>query len=425
MILTSENLAIDFDKIPISEYWNDHNERESRMHKIHAYPAKFPAFIVSKSLGYARDKDLNVDSIADVFCGCGTTALEAKQYGVDFWGCDINPVATLIARVKSQAYSLDRLNSVKDEIIQKIHTSDIEPPESILNHGRINYWFEQEQIIDLYRLLSAIKETPRGKYRDFFLCAFSNILKPTSRWLTKSIKPQIDPNKERKEALSCFKIQVDNMIKGVGDVKDKIPSKSKTKIETQNFLKKRVNTPFTDLLVTSPPYVTSYEYADLHQLSTLWLGFTEDYRELREGTIGSLHHKNISTKDLDSINHIGKNIYMGLKKKQPLKARSALKYFIDIDKAISKSYSIVNPGGMVVFVIGNTKYSGVKVDNAKFLTKCMLDAGFEQLEVVKRKVSSKILTPYRDSKGKFSRDKRKRKVYGSEFIVIGRKTQNG
>ena len=27
-----------------------------------------------------------------------------------------------------------------------------------------------------------------------------------------------------------------------------------------------------DLIITSPPYVTSYEYADLHQLSLLWFG---------------------------------------------------------------------------------------------------------------------------------------------------------
>ena len=30
------------------------------------------------------------------------------------------------------------------------------------------------------------------------------------------------------------------------------------------------------LIVTSPPYVTSYEYADLHQLTALWLEYTKD-----------------------------------------------------------------------------------------------------------------------------------------------------
>ena len=35
--------------------------------------------------------------------------------------------------------------------------------------------------------------------------------------------------------------------------------------------KELLNDKEVDLIVTSPPYVTSYEYADLHQLSSLWL----------------------------------------------------------------------------------------------------------------------------------------------------------
>ena len=54
----------------------------------------------------------------------------------------------------------------------------------------------------------------------------------------------------------------------------------------------------------------------------------------------------------------------------------------------------------------------------------MLSSGFKNGEITKRKISSKILTPYRDKKGKFTTDKNSRKVYAEEFIVIGRK-QNG
>src|SRR3546814_9151275 len=35
-----------------------------------------------------------------------------------------------------------------------------------------------------------------------------------------------------------------------------------------------------DLIVTIPPYDTSYEYADLHQLSSLWLGYAQHHRGL-------------------------------------------------------------------------------------------------------------------------------------------------
>jgi len=47
-----------FDSIPIDSFWNTGDEKELRMHKIHAYPARFPAFITTKALEFAKEKGL-------------------------------------------------------------------------------------------------------------------------------------------------------------------------------------------------------------------------------------------------------------------------------------------------------------------------------------------------------------------------------
>ena len=47
-------------------------------------------------------------------------------------------------------------------------------------------------------------------------------------------------------------------------------------------------------------------------------------------------------------------------------------------------------------------------------------ADFRDVEAVRRKVSLKIMTPYRDARGRFTRDSTQRSVYGEEFVVIGR-----
>ncbi len=44
------------------------------------------------------------------------------------------------------------------------------------------------------------------------------------------------------------------------------------------------------LIVTSPPYVTSYEYADLHQLTALWFDYTKDLTDFRKRFIGTSYH---------------------------------------------------------------------------------------------------------------------------------------
>ena len=90
-----------------------------------------------------------------------------------------------------------------------------------------------------------------------------------------------------------------------------------------------------------------------------------------------------------------------------------------MDKAVVKCRRMLNPGGMAVFVIGNTQYHGVPIDNAGHLASCMHRAGFRDIETVRRKVSLKIMTPYRDPRGRFTRDSTQRQVYGAEFVVIG------
>ena len=88
----------------MDEIWDFGDSREYPIHRIHSYPARFPAFITTKALQYAEQSGVEVRTVADIFCGCGTTAVEAKRSGKDFWGCDINPVATLIAQVKTTHY---------------------------------------------------------------------------------------------------------------------------------------------------------------------------------------------------------------------------------------------------------------------------------------------------------------------------------
>ncbi|HEX8270756.1 MAG TPA: DNA methyltransferase [Flavobacterium sp.] len=405
-----------------SSSWNTDKAKELKMHKIHMYPAKFPSFLVSKSLEYARSEGVPTNVIGDIFCGCGTTALEAKVENKQFWGCDINPVATLIARVKRDAYSTTYLNKYYTKVLATFDNSCCQVPSNIAENDRIKYWFLPLQIENISKLLLAIETSvPKGKYRDFFYVCLSNILKRTSKWLTKSIKPQIDPNKPIYCVIDSFKAQYLIMLKAVDQINSKNFKSPRATILNKNFLQVNDSTPFLDMLITSPPYVTSYEYADLHQLSSLWLGFTDDYRKLRSGTIGSLYHHEITEAEIEALDDLAKKTYSDLAIAKAANPKAALKYFVDMRQTIQKSFLLLNPGGLAVFVIGNTTHKNVYIDNAKYLVKCMLNEGFNEVEVKKRQISSKILSPYRNVDGKFSSNKNHKKIYSYEFVLIAKK----
>ena len=109
MIMGLINWHLDLEQIEVSEEWNFPNIKEDSIHRIHSYPAKFPSFITTKAIEYAKNHGVNVNTLGDLFCGCGTTAFEAKKANINYWGCDINPVATLIAKVKSESYNIGKL----------------------------------------------------------------------------------------------------------------------------------------------------------------------------------------------------------------------------------------------------------------------------------------------------------------------------
>ena len=406
-----------------ASYWDFGDEKEDPIHKIHSYPAKFPAFITTKALRYAEQQGVNVRVIADVFCGCGTTAVEAKRNGKDFWGCDINPVAMLIARVKTHHYRDSVLARYFDAITDEY--SRTEPSQEDLRRitDRTRYWFDEGNIIDLIRLDRAIRHvTPaRSAQRKFFLCGFSNILKPTSRWLTKSIKAQLDPQKSPRGVMEAFEDQFTLMRKANERNRFPVPSPN-IRIRRRNFLKSPEPDCKADLIVTSPPYVTSYDYASIHQLSMLWLRYTSDYRSLRKNMVGTRY--SVEPSDPAAVKDLGAaavTTYRALMHVERCKAYSVARYFLDIDKAVAKCGRMLNAGGIAIFVVGNTRYKDVKIDNAKHVAHCMDRAGFCSVKTVSRKVSLKTMTPYRDTLGRFTRDSTQRKVYSKEFVVIGSK----
>jgi hypothetical protein len=281
----------------------------------------------------------------------------------------------------------------------------------------IQYWFNECQYNDLVKQKAAIiASTEKDESRKLFLCVFSSILKGTSKWLTKSIRPQVDPKKNPQNVIELFKIQIGVVIKSIDEAA--YNNNAHITIEHNDILKVEKRN-YADMIVTSPPYVTSYEYADLHQLSALWLGYAEDYTELRADSIGSSYGIETKSKPDDLTPTAQKIVdYFRWEKAQ---TRSIARYYSDMQKFTDKAFEILKNRGMVVFVIGDTEIGGHHIENAKCLCECMIDSGFGIKEIHKRSVQNKLLPSHRDEIGRFSSDNSQRSIYSQEYIIIGRK----
>lgn len=435
--LNSTKLLPDLSNLIASDEWSFINESRASTstltHSYHRYPAKFIPQLVDKLIQqYTKEGDL----VVDPFGGCGTTLVESKLKGRRGIGFDINPIAKLITQTKITPIEPSIIERSQEQFLRSYASAVIS--EKISHHERLNYWFDNATLEELDKIYSAINSITDLDAKRFYLCAFSHNLKNSSRWLMKSIKPTIDKEKKITDPFISINRHLKQMIRKnelfYETLKDSGNIKSVSKVyQTDSTKKWPVEDGTIDLIITSPPYVTSYEYADLHQLSLLWFGsdpnqfkrwhnkFTKEFIDFRKDFIGtSSKPKKIG--DLNST--IAQQIVSDLMTINKPLAKDVANYFIDMKKVFNRMYLGLKPGGVAGVIIGNTALKGVNIKNAEVAVEQMLKAGFVDVDFIKRDISSKVIAPWRDSNtGKFTglKNPNRHRVYEYEYVIIMRK----
>ncbi|WP_027002387.1 DNA methyltransferase [Hugenholtzia roseola] len=424
-----------FDQILIDKSWSfsEYSPKDTSYvtHSYYTYPAKFIPQLASRLiLAHSQEGEM----VIDPFMGSGTTILESLVHQRVGIGTDINEIAYLVAKTKTtpikssdltqELFSLEMdlknlTNGRKEYAWEKAC-------QKLYFHERIDYWYKSSQKENLAILLYRILEIEDESIKNFFLVAFAQILKTCSIWLQKSIKPTRDLKKKDYDVLTTFLRQAKKMLKK-NEALCQILSPQVAenvehfrKIACQDARNLPCQNEMASLIVTSPPYVTSYEYADLHQLPLYWLGHLEELAQFRKKFIGSSAaqreevelHSNLATA---IVSKLGNN----------KKGREVRNYFADMYEVFKEMYRVLKPQGKACIVIGNTNFRGVEIQNAEVFVEQMQQIGFQIFDVVKREIPSKMLPSTRDSQtGQFAKatDANLKLAYPTEYILIMQKS---
>lgn len=437
MLLKNSSILNIFTELKPREDWSFRDVGRSQTtaftHDYHRYPAKFIPQIVNKLIEeYAPG---NNQIVLDPFGGCGTTLVESKLHGRKSIGFDINPVAKLITDTKTNPIDPKLLTIAKEKFIATYKKTKL--GKGLSHNERVYYWFEKGMVRRLDRIYLSILSIDNKDTRRFFLCSFSHILKNCSRWLMKSIKPTIDKKKVFPNAQEIFLKHLNSMIKKNEVFFNELKNKGNLKVSAKMYIQdstKRSNLSNNsiDLIVTSPPYVTSYEYADLHQLSLLWFGddkinfknwngHGDEFKYFRKKFIGSAY-KTTDYRDFGS--NIAEEIVNNMEVKDRPLSKSIAGYFVDMKHAFTEMYRVLKPGKQICLIIGNTEINGIPILNAEVATEQLYKIGFRHFDFIKREVLSKMITPWRDKRtGKFTNKSNpdKKRAYQYEYVVIMKK----
>ncbi|MHC1624706.1 MAG: DNA methyltransferase [Methermicoccaceae archaeon] len=434
----AEKIPNSFDDMKVNAEWAFSEYKPSETgkwtHGYHRYPAKFIPQLVEKLID---EYTLPVDAhINDPFYGCGTTIVTAVSRGFRASGTDVNRVAHLITKVKSTPIEPSYLGVKVGEFISKLKLLEkkqttlvgdkIEPLLPVNNIERVNYWFTDDNKIKLGRILRLISHEEDKKVHDFLLVAFSHILKNCSLWAQGSTKPTRDINKVPVSPYVVMERHLRKMQRGNDEFYRVVPKKLRDNIddylniEVGDARAQPVKDESVDMIITSSPYVTSYEYADLHQLSTIWLDFVVDLKSYKREFIGTTYKK-YDKKELKS--EIALEIVDNLHKKDKNMAENVKAFFIDMQEVFNESFRILKHGGRCCYVIGNTRLKGVDILNAEVFAESLSISGFNVDRVIKREIPLKILPQKRDERtGRFAKnDTANSEAYPVEYIIIGLK----
>jgi len=282
-----QNLEIDWENMDLDyEGENKFASFFSSQGNIHTYPAKAVPEMV-KDLIQKISSINEIDSILDPFLGSGTTALESKYLGIDFYGSDLNPLAVLLARTKSLTFN-DTSFSKRHllDFVNKIHNEydhiKFVPLEKFKN---IDYWFKPNNIRELSYIKDEIKKflskakAYKEPYALILLTAFSSTVRKVS--LTRNGEFKLyrmtynEIEKHNINTLDVFQDIIHNLLEMLVEANINYKNETKCEIYLQNA--KNINyleNEKVSLVITSPPYGDSRStvaYGQFSRLSIQWM----------------------------------------------------------------------------------------------------------------------------------------------------------
>lgn len=388
-------------------------------HCYHRYPSRFIPQLARRLI---NDNSNVGEIILDPFCGSGSSVLESLLAGRFAFGSDINPVAYLITKAKTTPIEPDILEASIEDLIKGLPYQRVKPMGD-LPRG-IFFWFPESAISELNILLNSIEQVDNEDIRTFLLCGFSHILKGCSYWNMHSIKPHRDVRKfasAESRPIETFRNHIAKMLDRNQQLWNNLSDLEVTALRNVEISDaKKISAPneSVSLIVTSPPYVTSYEYADIHQLTLMWLGRLFAPQQFRKVFIGSMSRREMPSQLMSNIAY---DVFTSLSRKDERLGRSVGAYFSDMQQCFREMVRALGPSGRLAIVIGNTALRGVQILNAQIFVEMLVNLGLSLKKVISREVPSKYLPSTRDpATGKFVSSNSFDKVlaYPREYILI-------
>jgi hypothetical protein len=387
--------------------------RDFATHWIHWYPAKMfhripQAILASLSPGSPL-------SILDPFCGSGTVLLEGIRGGHDVIGIDVNPMARLISRVKTNPVDPHHVRRHLAGVLRRARLRPIPRSQEPI----LDFWFKPRIKGALQNIFSSISEIEHTECREFFEIGFSCIVRQASL-ADPRIAPPVKLNAERSDnanqkyrddldrashlrvpdVYKLFTAAIEDNLRRMKELYSS-PHLGKAMILPGDCEAARtgLSTASIDLVVTSPPYCGAQKYARSLRLEMLMMGIdaaeiaTIDRRTLGTERITKADVINTLPTPLPDLNSLIDKIRF----KNPVRATMLAQYGSYLGNFATELARVLRPNGNAFVTFGTDRMSGFDVKCAEIFAHAAAAAGLRHVATLIDKIPSRGMITKRHS----------------------------
>lgn len=345
-------------------------------HNLHPYPAKFIPQIPNALI---QELSAVGDTVADVFCGSGTTLVEAVQLKRHAVGIDANPLATAISRAKTTTLEESEFRELDDhrDSCERV-AAMIDPGVNDLFHQGMpfkssawrpannlcDFWFEPHVVEELAEIRDLIDRIPADAPRNLASVAFAAIVVSVSKQDSDTRYVRRNKVVEPGDTVRRYVSQLDAAMAAVRKLDELLEERFTCTVIDADTLSAPETAPF-DLVVTSPPYPNAYSYHLYHRSRLLWLGY--DPQRFKTIEIGS--HRKYSAK---SRNRATEETFRQ-----------------EFERIFEWLRDRMRGQANACFVIGDSTLDGKLIDNSTLLAEAGETAGFREVARINRNIAPK------------------------------------
>ncbi len=343
-------------------------------HSLHPYPAKFIPQIPNALI---QELSSVGETIGDIFCGSGTTLLEALQLKRHAVGIDANPLASLISKAKTTPLTVSDFEELMahrrdcEELLRIAGALTVD----LFHDGRpfksagwrpepkvCEFWFMPHVVEELAELRCMIHRMSSDAARQLCLVIFAAIIVAVSKQDSDTRYVRREKGLAPGDTVRRYLKQFDSAITAAREMSDLVEDRFSCKVLNTDILEAPETEQF-DLVVTSPPYPNAYSYHLYHRTRLIWLGY--DQERFKKVEIGS-HRKYSSNSRTratpDTFRQEFEKIFHWLRQR-------------------------LRDHRHACFVIGDSTINGMRIDNASLLVAAATKSGFQEVKRIDRMIA--------------------------------------